>query len=69
VWLVGFRDHFVSLPALCQAKKTLFRWKNTSIRLMNIAFVKSQIQHYFMDQFQVMKSLFFCFLVIIFLEN
>jgi len=65
----GFRDHFVSLPAVCQAKKTLFRWKNTSVRLMNIAFVKSQIQNYFMDQFQVMKSLFFLFFSNNFLEN
>ncbi len=57
---------------MCQAKNTLFRWRNTSIRLMNVAFVKSQIQHYFIDQFQVMKLLLFFLFVFkdnFFLEN
>jgi hypothetical protein len=57
---------------VCQAKNTLFRWRNTSIRLMNVAFVKSQIQHYFIDQFQVMKLLLFFLFVFkdnFFLEN
>jgi len=51
------RDHYVSVPTSCQAKHTLFRWKNSSIRLFNVAFVKSQIQNYFMDQFQVFQHL------------
>ncbi len=64
-----YRDHYVSLSAICQAKHTLFRWRNTSIRLINIAFVKSQIQHYFMDQFQVIKNGFSFSETEVFLEN
>ncbi|CAF0744576.1 unnamed protein product [Adineta steineri] len=52
----AFKDHYVSLPASCQAKHTLLRWKNSSIRIINLAFVKSQIQDYLMDQFQEIDS-------------
>jgi hypothetical protein len=54
-FIIDFSDHYVSLPIVCQGKNTLFRWKNTSIRLINVAFVKSQVQHYFIDQFQLTK--------------
>ena len=55
---VSFRDHYVPLSVACQTKQTLFRWRNTSVRLLNVAFVKSQIQHYFIDQFQVIEEAF-----------
>ncbi|CAF4678933.1 unnamed protein product [Rotaria sp. Silwood1] len=52
----SLKDHYVSLSSSCQAKHTLFRWKNSSIQLLNVAFVKSYIQHYFMDEFKKIDS-------------
>lgn len=42
-------DHHVSIPKICQSKQTLFRWKNTSMHLLNIAFVKSNTQSFLSD--------------------
>ncbi|CAF4418864.1 unnamed protein product, partial [Rotaria sp. Silwood2] len=52
----SLKDHYVSLSTSCQAKHTLFRWKNSSVHLLNVAFVKSHIQHYFMDEFKKIDS-------------
>ncbi|CAF1574185.1 unnamed protein product [Rotaria magnacalcarata] len=52
----SLKDHYVPLPSFCQEKLALFRWKNSSIQILNIAFVKSQTQPYFMDEFKKMDS-------------
>lgn len=53
ILLLFSRDHYVSLISSCQAKNALYRWRNSSIQVLNVAFVKSNIQNYFMDEFQV----------------
>jgi hypothetical protein len=41
---------------MCQTSRTLFRWKNSSINILNVAFVRRYEQDYFMDQCQVNRT-------------